>query len=113
MARRELMLTHYLAEMVLLPVNDKVHEVVRITIFGPNFPQRAVEPEILVGDDLAQKVSIARDQKSIRGFFPKMPPEGAVVRVRYGDSQEGVVREAFSHRTVRPLSKECERHAAE
>jgi len=108
MARRELTVTHYEAEMVLHPLNGATAEVVRITVFGPNFPQRAVEPELFAGEIAARNVSIARDQKSIRGYFPELPREGAPIRVLYGDSQEGVVEGKFSRQTVRPLPKECE-----
>ena len=108
MARRELALTHYTADRVLMPSESgKRVEAVRITIFGPNFPQRAVEPEILVGKALAYGVTITRDQQSICGYFQELPPDGELVRVRYGDSQEGVLREPFSHGKVRPLPKEC------
>lgn len=108
MARRELAMTHYESQRVLMPsVEGKTIEAVRIVVFGPNFPQRAVEPEILVGNAKAGNVSISLDQKSIRGVFHELPPDGAEIRVRYGDSQEGVLREPFSHRKVNPLPKEC------
>ncbi|HMD70577.1 MAG TPA: hypothetical protein VKF41_04505 [Bryobacteraceae bacterium] len=108
MAIRELTLTHYQAGMVLAPVKGEVREVVRITVFGPDFPERAVAPEILVGEAPAESVSVARDQRSIRGFLPQMPAEGAVIRVRYGDSQEGVLGEPFRRDQVRALPKECQ-----
>jgi hypothetical protein len=107
MARRELNVTHYQADLVLVPGKDKNQEAVRITVYGEQFPERAVEPEILVGEVAARQVTIARDQKSIRGFFDRMPPEGETVLVRYGDSQEGALREPFSRAAVRPLPKEC------
>jgi hypothetical protein len=108
MALRELLLTHYRAEMVLAPVKGEVREVVRITVFGPNFPERAVAPEILVGEALAERVSVAPDQRSIRGIVPQIPAEGARIRVRYGDSQEGALREPFQRNLVRALPRECE-----
>lgn len=107
MALRELTVTHFQADLVLLPVKGQVQAAVRITVFGPNFPQRAIVPEILVGEAFAHDVSIARDQQSIRGFLLQMPPEGASIRVRYGESQEGVLREPFRKGNVRPLPKEC------
>jgi hypothetical protein len=108
MARRDLAITHYESQRVRMPSPEgKTVEAVRIIVFGPNFPQRAVEPEILVGEVRAHSVSISRDQQSIRGFFHELPPDGAEIRVRYGDSQEGVLREPFSHRKVYPLPKEC------
>lgn len=108
MARRELTLTHYQAEMVLFPDSPgRIREALKITVFGPNFPERAVLPEILVGRDLARNVSIARDQKSIRGIFTELPADGSHILVRYGDSQEGIVPEPFLRHQVRPLPKEC------
>jgi hypothetical protein len=108
MARRELTVTHYEAEYVLVPgKNGVTQQAVRTTIFGGAFPQRAVEPEILAGETSARGVSIARDQKSIRGLFDLEPPEGVPIRVRYGDSQEGVVPETFTRKKIRPLPKEC------
>ena len=108
MAIRELVLTHYQAETVLAPVKGVVRETVRITVFGPNFPERAVVPEILVGETPAESVSVARDQGSIRGFLPQLPADGAAIRVRYGGSQEGVLREPFRRDQVRALPKECQ-----
>jgi hypothetical protein len=107
MPLRELAVTSYEARAVLLPFDDKVEEAICITVFGPNFPQRAVEPEILVGHARAERVSISRDQKSIRGCFRNAPPEGARIVVQYANSQEGVLREPFSRRRIRPLPKEC------
>jgi hypothetical protein len=107
MALRELVVTHYQADTVLAPLKGQVREAIRIAVFGPNFPERAVAPEILVGEEPAENVTVARDQRSIRGLLAQMPPEGAPIRVRYGDSQEGVLREPFRKANVRPLPKEC------
>jgi hypothetical protein len=110
MARNILPLSHYDAQKVLMPWpagGRKIVEAVRIIVFAPNFPQRAVEPEIVVGGKVAQQTSITRDQRSIRGYFLQMPPNGAAIHIRYADSQEGVLRERFSREKVRPLSKEC------
>lgn len=111
MARRQLRLEGYVGEMVLMPSPEGAKatiEALRITVFGPNFPQRAVEPELLVGRVAAQRITISPDQRSIRGYFPLMPPSGARIRVRYGESQEGVVSETFQRKRVRPLPKGCE-----
>ena len=94
--------------MVLMPVKDEIREVLRVTILGPNFPQRAIQPEIVANEQLAEGVSVSRDQKSIRGYFMQIPEEGARIRVRYGDSQEGVLREPFLRKSIRPLPKECD-----
>src|SRR5260221_444637 len=107
MAIRELTLTRYAADMVLAPIKGQVREAVRIVVFGPNFPERAVAPDILVGEQPAEHVSVARDQRRIRALLVEMPADGAVIRVRYGDSQEGVLREPFRRDQVRPMPKEC------
>ncbi len=107
MARRELQVTHYTLEMVLVAEENGRHARLRVTLHGPNFPQRAIAPEIIVGDLRAENVAIAHDQRSIRGYFRGMPAEGAQLRVLYGDSQEGVAREGFTRAAIRPLTKEC------
>jgi hypothetical protein len=111
MARNALPLSHYEAHKVLLPPREGeagLVEVVRVVVFGPNFPQRAIEPELLVGEEIARRTSIARDQRSIRGYFFHLPPDGQTIRVRYGDSQEGELGERFSRAKIRPLPKDCE-----
>jgi len=110
MARNVLPLSHYEAHKVLLPVRQgdtRLVEAVRIVVFGPHFPQRAIEPELMVGSEIAQQTSIARDQRSIQGYFLKVPPDGQVIRVRYGDSQEGELRERFARAKIRLLPTDC------
>jgi hypothetical protein len=111
MARNVLPLSHYEAEMVWLPVREgeaKQVQALRIIVFGPNFPQRAIEPELLVGQEIARRTSISRDQTNIRGYLFQVPADGSVIRVRYADSQEGELRERFSRERIRPLPKQCE-----
>lgn len=109
MARNRLPLESYEACQVLMPGEDGVTEIeaVRVVVFAPNFPQRALAPELLVGAEQAERVTIAHDQKSIRGYLRRSPPEGAQIRVRYGDSLEGVVDARFSRRHLRPISRDC------
>jgi hypothetical protein len=110
MARNHLPLSHYEAEMVRMPRHegeDKIIEALRVIVFSPIFPQRAIEPELLIGKTIAARVSIARDQHSIKGYFFELPTEGQTIRVRYGDSLEGELRERFFRKTIRPLPKEC------
>ncbi len=110
MARNVLPLSHYDAAMVLIPRKEgeaKEVEALRVVVFGPNFPQRAIEPELLVGEQLAERTRIAADQKSIYGYFFKLPPSKVAIRVRYGDSLEGEVRERFQREKIHPLEKGC------
>jgi hypothetical protein len=82
-------------------------KALRIVVHGPSFPQRAIEPELLVGDMAENRVSIAPDQLSIRGYFFKVPSDGQAIRVRYGDSLEGKLRGRFSRKAIRPVSTDC------
>lgn len=110
MARNALPLERYEAHTVIMPAlqgEPQVVEAVRVVVFAASFPQRAIEPELLVGGEPAQRVSVSRDQRSLRGFFLKMPREQGVIRVRYGDSLEGVLGARFSRRRVRPLPRGC------
>lgn len=110
MARNALPVTHHEAQRVLMPApggRAGTIEAVRVTVFGSHFPQRAIAPELLVGGQRAEHVSIARDQRSLTGYFAALPREGAPVLVRYGDSLEGVLEQRFSHERVLPLRKSC------
>jgi hypothetical protein len=91
------------AQAVLLPEGQGI----RITVFGDWFPIRAVEPELLVGDEVAERVEVARDLRSIRGYFRQTLKNGSPIVVRYGDSQEGRLEQPFDARSIRPLPKEC------
>ncbi len=99
----KLAVTRWEAETVLLPEGRGI----RITVFGDWFPIRAVEPEILVGDLVAERTEVMRDLRRVRGYLRKMPKDGARIIVRYGDSQEGVLKQPFHTKRVRPLPDEC------
>jgi hypothetical protein len=99
----KLAVTRWEAQAVLLPEGRGI----RITVFGDWFPMRAIEPEILVGELAAQRVEVARDQRSIRGYLRDTPKEGSGIVVRYGDSQEGILEERFSAGKIRPLPQGC------
>lgn len=108
MAVHALELTGFDAETVLVPDGQEGEtEAIRITVHGPNFPQRALLPELWVGKLQAELVSIAPDERSLRGYLRKLPREGAPVVVRYGESQLGRIPRAFHRNRVRPLPKEC------
>jgi hypothetical protein len=109
MARNKLPLSHYEAAMVRMPLEGaggKIVEALRIVVFGSYFPRREIGPELLIGQMTARRISISLDQRSIRGYFHELPEEGLSIRVRYGDSQEGELRERFSRETIRPIPKD-------
>jgi hypothetical protein len=108
MPAHELQLSHYLAETVLMPTpQDEVRKAVRVTVYGDRFPQRALFPELIVGEAQAERVSIAADERSIRGYLTEVPPDGARIVVRYGASQEGTLEQGFQRRELRPLPADC------
>jgi hypothetical protein len=107
-ARHVLQLTRIEAELVIYPgEGDEVLEAVRVTVYGPIFPQRALVPELIVGKAKAERVSISPDGCTIRGYFRTLPAEGSSVTVRYGNSLEGTLRKAFLRRSIRPVPIEC------
>jgi hypothetical protein len=109
MTVHELELTGFDAETVLVPdEHGGVVDAIRITVHGPSFPQRALIPELRVGDVRAQLVSIAADGQSLRGYLRQRPRERSAIVVRYGSSQWGTIRRAFRRRRVRPLPKGCQ-----
>jgi hypothetical protein len=111
MTRHELALSHHAAERVLMPgaKQGEVVEAVRITVYGERFPQRALQPELLVGDLQAERVTIAPDERSIHGYLRTLPPNGSTIVVRYGASQEGTLEQTFHRHAIRPLPKDCQR----
>lgn len=110
MARNLLPLSHYEAEFVLLPEHPgdtRMVKAVRVVVHALLFPQRAIEPQLWVGKVLAQRTAIARNQRSIRGYFLEPPAHGQPIRVCYGDSLEGELDERFSRERIRPLPVNC------
>jgi hypothetical protein len=101
-------LTGIRANTVLLPDErgDAV-EAIRITVYGPTFPQRALLPELWVGKARAERVAIAQDGRSLRGYLRARPPDQSSIVVRYGASQRGTLDGAFRHHLIRPLPKGC------
>lgn len=110
MTRHELPLSNHVAERVLMPgaKQGEVVEAVRITVYGERFPQRALQPELIVGDAQAERVAIAPDERSIRGYLRTLPPDGSTIVVRYGASQQGTLEQAFDRREIHPLPKDCQ-----
>jgi hypothetical protein len=110
MARHELDVTGFTSEVVLLPTQDGGDQRVtgvRLTVYGSNFPQRAVAPELLVGRVAAENVTVSPNQSELSGYFRKWPTHGGRIRVRYGQSLEGVFEERFDRDEVRPLPETC------
>jgi hypothetical protein len=79
----QLELTGFDAETVLLPdENGDAVEAIRITVYGPTFPQRALLPELWVGKARAERVTIAPDGRSLRGYLRARHLEQSSIVVR-------------------------------
>ena len=109
MARNQLPLDHYKATKVLMPGPGGTGrvEAVRITVFAPYFPQRAIAPELIVGDMTAERVTVSADQRRLEGYLRHLPRATAAICVRYGDSLEGRLEEPLSRERIRPLPNHC------
>ena len=108
MTVHQLELTGFEAETVLLPdENGDAVEAIRVTVYGPAFPQRALLPELWVGKARAERVTIASDGRSLRGYLRARPPDQSSIVVRYGASQRGTLDRVLRHRLIRPLPKGC------
>ncbi len=106
--QHELELTGVDVDTVLLPDQDgNPSEGVRITVHGPQFPQRALVPELWIGERRAEQVSISRDGRSLSGYLRELPPDRATVSVRYGASLAGSLELGFRRDKIRPLPGEC------
>lgn len=103
-----LALTDYRAEEVLLPGKQgEPHPGVRITVHGEWFPFRALEPQLLIDEEPAEMVQIARDQRSIVGYLYDVPREGARIAVHYDPVQRAELEARFSRERLAPLPKGC------
>jgi hypothetical protein len=104
----QLELTGVEAETVLLSdERGGTVEAIRITVYGRTFPQRALLPELWVGKERAERVTIAPDGRSLRGYLRARPPDQSSIVVRYGASQRGTLDRVLRHRLIRPLPKGC------
>jgi hypothetical protein len=94
-----------LREVLFPGRKGKPEEGVAIVVDGGPFPGRALEPQIIVGDQEAELVQILDGGARIRGILRKPPSRGDELVVRYDPQTEGRTRlERFE---VRPLPKGC------
>ncbi|HEU4880746.1 MAG TPA: hypothetical protein VFT45_00835 [Longimicrobium sp.] len=70
--------------------------VLRMTIHGPGFPVRAVDPVVAVDGRRVFDFEIAEDQESIVAWLDVVPPEGASIEVRYGQGPRALSPEPFT-----------------
>jgi hypothetical protein len=100
-----LRVTRWEGQAVILPEGPGI----RITVFGDWFPIRAVEPELRVGDAVAERVEVARDLRSIRGPFARCPWTARESSCGTGTARKG----SSSWRSTRAESVPFRRNASE
>lgn len=72
------------ARQVVRDLYNEPHLFLRLKLTGTHFPQRAIEPFVLVGEVLSQFVLISEDGLSAHAYFDRWPPERGVVEFGYG-----------------------------
>lgn len=70
---------NWTAREVLRDIDSTPHLLVRITLVGPTFPQRALEPIVNVGDVQARTVEVSEDGLTANAYFDRpLPPRGVI-----------------------------------
>jgi len=70
---------------VVRDMKGRPHVFVRIKLTGWNFQHRAEEPFMVVGDVVAQDVTISRDGAIAQGYFAEALPRAERVSFGYGN----------------------------
>jgi hypothetical protein len=72
--------------------------VVKITLHGEGFIQRAMPLIIRIGDQVVlDNCEITDDQRTLTLHLEKLPEDGAVIQVGYGGDEMVELSERFSH----------------
>ena len=70
---------------VIRDVNEKPQVFVRVRLTGWHFPQRALEPFVVIGDVASNFVVIGPDGLTADAYFEKTPPAAKRVSFGYGN----------------------------
>ena len=66
------------ARQIVRNLHQRPHVLLRLTLTGTHFPQRALEPWVQVGRVRSRFVQIAPDGLSATAYFDRLPRGGAV-----------------------------------
>lgn len=69
---------------VVRDVKKKPHIFIRVRLSGWQFPQRALEPFLLIGEVVSKFVLIAREGTTADAYFDVRPPAAKRVSFGYG-----------------------------
>jgi len=72
------------ARLVVRDLNQQPHLLVRIRLTGTHFPDRALEPFVVVGKVRSRFVNIADDGLSADAYFDEPVPQGGRIEFGYG-----------------------------
>jgi hypothetical protein len=89
------------ARHVLRDFNDEPHLLLRLTLTGTRFPQRAQMPFVVVDNEVnAYYTEIAEDEMSVRAYFGRPLPEGGKIEFGYGPAVLLRFPKSFTSETV-------------
>ena len=95
------------ARQVLRDFDDEPHLLLRLTLSGTRFIQRAQIPFVVAnGEVLAYFTEIAEDEMSVRTYFDRPLPEGSRIEFGYGAAVMLRFPGAFSGEKARWLEPE-------
>ena len=80
---------HWEAKEVVRDIDGKPHLLERITLTGPIFEHRALEPFVRVGEIQARIVDIDEDGRMVKAYFDQMLPDEQPIE--FGYHGEGVL----------------------
>ena len=72
------------ARLVVHDLNQEPHLLMRVKLTGTHFPQRALEPFVVVGKAHSRFVTISDDGLSACAYFDEQLPKGGRIEFGYG-----------------------------
>lgn len=93
------------AREVVTDLFDRPHLMLRITITGPHFPHRALEPWVTVGEARSHFVRISPDGMRADAYFDVDAVPDGEMRMGHGPDVELIVPERFTPRRIERLDR--------
>ena len=98
------------AREVVRVVDHEPHLLVRLTVAGGYFPQRALVPvmRIVQGDEIVAQswiTEISADNRALLGYFPTDLPDEGVIEFGYPDQPLGRLRVELGGEAIRRLDR--------
>ncbi len=94
------------ARQVLRDLHQEPHLLMRLKLTGTYFPQRALEPFVIVGKVRSRFVEITDDGLSANAYFDEPLPEGEKPEFGYGEEVLLRFPRAFDNDAFQPLDPE-------